>query len=222
MNWCFQTVLLEKTLENPLESKEIKPVNPKGNQPWIVMGRTDTEAEAPIVWSPDAKSRLIEKHSDAGKGWGQEEKRIIKDGIVEWHHRPHGHEFELAPGVGDGQGGLASCSPWGCKVSDMTEWLNWTSSVICPPRAQLGPGSLTSGFGNMFSSLAPSHSHHSWFFFLLLISGLPYPTTFVNSSSTVITSTHLLPSNQLSSEILIFLSRSWKSQEGSFPYKGWK
>ena len=126
-NWCFWTVLLEKILENLLDSKEIKPVNPKGNQPWIFIERTDTEAEAPVVWPPDAKSWLIEKDSDAGKGWGQEKKRITKDGMVEWHHWPHGHEFEHAPVVGDGQGGLVCCSPWGCKASDMIEWLNWTS-----------------------------------------------------------------------------------------------
>ena len=126
-NWCFWTVSLEKILENPLDRKEIKPVNPKGNQPWIFIGRTDTEAEVPIVWPPDAKSQLTEKDADAGKGWGQEEKRITKDGMVKWHHRSHGHEFEHAPGVADGQGGLACCSPWGCKASDMIEWLNWIS-----------------------------------------------------------------------------------------------
>ena len=127
-NWCFWTVVLEKTLENPLDSKEIKPVKPPGNQPWIFIGWTDAEAEAPLFWSPDAKSRLIGKDPNARKDWGQEEKGMTEDEMARWHHRPHGHKFELAPGVGDGQGGLASCSPWGCKGSDMNEWLNWTSS----------------------------------------------------------------------------------------------
>ena len=92
-NWCFWTVVLEKTLVSPWDSKEIKPVNPKGNQSWIVIGRTDTEAEAPILWSPDAKSRLIRKESDAGKDWRQE-KGTTEDKMVGWHHRPDGHEFE--------------------------------------------------------------------------------------------------------------------------------
>ena len=125
-NWCFWTVVLEKTLESPLDCKEIQPVNPKGNQSWIFTGRTDTEAEAPILWPPDAKKWLIGKYPDAGKNWKQEEKRMIEDEIVGWHHRLDGHKFEQASGVGDGQGSLTCCSPWGCKESDMTEWLNWT------------------------------------------------------------------------------------------------
>ena len=120
-NWCFWTVELEKTLERPVDCKETKPVNPKGNQPWIIIGRTDAEAETPILWPPDAKNWLIAKDPDAGKDWGQEEKGTTEDEIVGWHHWLNGYESEQAPGVGDGQGGLACCSPWGRKESDTTE-----------------------------------------------------------------------------------------------------
>ena len=123
-NWCFQTVVLEKTLESPLHCKEIKPVNPKGNQPWIFIGKTDAEAEAPILWSPDTKSWLTGNDSNAGKDWGQEEKQMIEDEIVGWHHWLNGHEFEQALGDGEGQGSLVCCSPRGCKESDTTERLN--------------------------------------------------------------------------------------------------
>ena len=115
-NWCFWTVVLEKTLESPLHFKEIKPVSPKGNQSWIFIGRTDAEAETPIRWPPDAKSWLIGKGPDAGKDWRQDEKGMTEDEMVGWHHRLDGHEFEQALGVGDGQGGLACCSPWGHRV----------------------------------------------------------------------------------------------------------
>ena len=117
-------VVLEKTLESPLDSKEIKPVNPKGNQPWIFIGRTDAEAEAPILWSPDVKSQPIGKDPDAGKDWGQEEKGVIEDEMVGWHHWLSGHEFEQTLGDSEGQGSLARCSLWGGKESDMTEWQN--------------------------------------------------------------------------------------------------
>ena len=123
-NWCFWTVVLEKTLESPLDCKEIKPVHPKGNQSWIFIGRTDVEAEAPILWPPDAKSWLIRKDPDAGKDWRQEEKGTIEDEMVGWHHWLNGHEFEQAPGDGEGQGSLACCSPCGRKESDITERLN--------------------------------------------------------------------------------------------------
>jgi len=125
-NWCFWTVVLEKTFESPLDCQEIKPVSPKGNQSWIFIGSTDAEAEAPIIWPPDAKNGLIRKDPDAGKEWRQEEKRIAEDEMVVWHHLFNGHEFERAPGVGDDYGSLACHSPWGLKVSDTTEWLNWT------------------------------------------------------------------------------------------------
>ena len=121
-NWCFWTVVLEKTLESPLDCKEIKPVNPKGNQSWIFIGRTDTEAEAPILWPPDAKNWLIWKDPDARKDWGQEEKGTTEDEVVGWHHRLDGLEFEQALEVGDRQGS----SSWGLKESDTTEWMKQT------------------------------------------------------------------------------------------------
>ena len=111
-NWCFWTMVLEKTLDSPLDCKEIQPVHPKGNQSWIFIGRTDVEAETQILWPPDAKSWLIWKNPDAGKDWRQEEKGTTEDEMVGWHHWLNGHEFEQTPGVGDGQGGLACCSPW--------------------------------------------------------------------------------------------------------------
>ena len=117
-----------QSLDSPLNCKEIKPVNPKGNQSWIFIGRTDAEAETPILWPPDAKSWLIWKDPDAGKDWEQEEKGMTEDEIVGWHHQLDGHEFEQALGVGDGQGSLACYSPWGLKESDTTEWLNWTDA----------------------------------------------------------------------------------------------
>ena len=123
-NWCFWTVVLEKTVESPLDCKEIQPVHPKGNQPWTFIGRTDAEAETPILWPPDMNNWLICKDPDAGKDWGREEKETAED-EVGWHHWLNRHEFEQIPRVGDGQGGLACCSPWGCKELDMTEQLNW-------------------------------------------------------------------------------------------------
>ena len=119
-------VVLEKTLESSLDSKEIQPVHPKGNQFWIFIGRTDAEAEAPILWPPDVKNCLIGKDPDAGKDWKQKEKGMTEDEMPGWNHQLDGREFEQAPGVGDGQRSLACCSPWGCKESDMTETLNWT------------------------------------------------------------------------------------------------
>ena len=123
-NWCFQIVVLEKTLESPLDSKEIKPVKPKGNQPWIFTGRTDAEAEAPILCPPDVKSRLIGKDPDAGKDWEQEEKGTTEDEMVGWHLWLNGHGFGWTLGDGEGQGSLVCCSAWGRKASDTTELLN--------------------------------------------------------------------------------------------------
>ena len=120
-NWCFWTVVLEKALKSPLDSKEIKPVNPKGNQPWIFTVRTDAEAEVPVLCPPDAKSRLFGKDPDAGKDWSQEEKGMTKDEMVGWHHQFNGHEFEQTSRDGEGQKSLVCCSPWGCKELDMTE-----------------------------------------------------------------------------------------------------
>ena len=109
-----------------LDCKEIQPVHPKGNQSWIFIGRTDVETETLILWPPDGKNWLIGKDPDAGKDWRQEEKGMTEDEMVGWHHRLNGCEFEQASGVGEGQGSLACCSPWGRKESDTTEWLNWT------------------------------------------------------------------------------------------------
>ena len=115
-------VVLENTLESPLDCKEIKPVNPQGNQPWIFTGRTDTEA--PILRPPDGKNGLIGKDPDAGEDWRQEEKGMTEDEMVGWHHWLNGHEFEKTLGVDEGQWSLTCCSSWGCKESDTTEWLN--------------------------------------------------------------------------------------------------
>ena len=125
-NWCFWTVVLGKTLESPLDCKEIQPVNPKGNQSWIFTGMTD--AEAPILWPPDAKSWLIRKDLDTGKDWRQE-KGMTEDEMVGKHHQLNGHEFEQAPGDGERQESLACCSPWGHKELDKTEWLNSTEQI---------------------------------------------------------------------------------------------
>ena len=122
-NWCFWNVVLEKTLETLLDSKDIQPVHPKGNQSRIFTGRTDAEAEAPILWPPDSKNWLIRKDPDPGKYWRQE-KGMTEGEMVGWYLWFYGHEFEQAPGDGEGQGSVACCSPWGCKESDMTEQLN--------------------------------------------------------------------------------------------------
>ena len=138
-DWCFWTVMLEKTLESSLDCKEIQPVNFKGNQSWIFIGRTDAEAEAPVLWPPDLKNWLKKwltgKDPDAGKDWRQQEKGVTEDEIVAWHHWLNGYEFKRAPGVGDGQGSLACCSPWGHKESDTTEWLNWCFQLSLPFRS---------------------------------------------------------------------------------------
>ena len=120
------TVVLEKTLESPLDCKEIQPVYSEGDQPWDSFGRNDAKAETPVLWPPHAKSWLIGKDSDAGRGWGQEEKGMTEDEMAGWHHWLDGREFEWTPGVGDGQGGLACCDSRGHKKLDMTERLNWT------------------------------------------------------------------------------------------------
>ena len=129
-NWCFWTVVLEKTPESPLDSKEFQPVHSKGDQSWVFIGRTDAEAETPVLWPSHVKSWLNGKDSDAGRDWGQEEKGTTENEMAGWHHRLDGLEFVKAPGVGDGQGSLACCSPWSHKESDMTEQLNWTDTKI--------------------------------------------------------------------------------------------
>ena len=125
-NWCFWTVVLEKTLESPLDCKEIQPVHSEGDQPWDFLGRNDAKAETPILWPPHVKSWLIGKDSDAGRDWGQEEKGTTEGEMAGWHHRLDGCEFEWTLGVGDGQGGLTCCDSWGHKELDMTEQLNWS------------------------------------------------------------------------------------------------
>ena len=125
-NWCFWTVVLEKTLESPLDCKEIQPVHSKGDQPWVFFGRNDAKAETPVLWPPHAKSWLIGKDSDAGRGWGQEEKGTTENEMAGWHHQLDGCESEWTSGVGDGQGGLVCCDSWGRTESDTTERLNWT------------------------------------------------------------------------------------------------
>ena len=150
-NSCFLTVVLEKTLESPSDHEEIKPVNPKGNQSWIFIGRTDAEVEAPILWPPDSENWLTGKDPDAGKDWRQEEKRMTEDEMDGCHHWLDGHEFEQAMGDSDGQGSLVCCSPWGLKELDtMRDWtelniwegqwqrLEWDSGV----KAQLKTCSL--------------------------------------------------------------------------------
>ena len=125
-NWCFWTVVLEKTLESPLDCKEIQPVHSKRDQSWVFIGRTDAEAETPILWPPDMKLWFIGKDPDAGKDWGQDEKRMTEDEMAGWCHWLNGHGFGWTPGVGDGQGSLVCCGSWCHKELDMTERLNWT------------------------------------------------------------------------------------------------
>ena len=115
-NWCFWLVVLKTTLESPLDCKEIKTVNPKGNQSWIFIGRIDVEAEVPTLWPPDVKSQLIGKDPDAGKDWGWEKKGVIGDEMVGWHHQLNGHESEQTLGDSEGQGSLVCSSPWGLRV----------------------------------------------------------------------------------------------------------
>ena len=119
-NWCFQIVVWEKALESPLDCNEIKPVNPKRNQPWTLIGKTDPEAEAPILWQPDAKSQLIGKDPDTGKDWGQEEKGLTENEMIGWHHWLNKYESEQTQGDNEVQGSLVCCSLWGCKELGMT------------------------------------------------------------------------------------------------------
>ena len=128
-NWCFWTVVLEKTFKSPLYCKETQPVHPEGGQSWVLIGRTDVEAETPILW-PDAKNWLIRKDPETGKDWRQKKKGMTEDEMAGWHHRLDGHEFEQVLGTGDGQGGLECGIPWGLKESDTTQWLNWTEEYL--------------------------------------------------------------------------------------------
>ena len=123
-------MVLEKTPQSPLDSKEIKPVNLKGNQPWILIGRTDAEAEAPVFWSSDVNRWLIEKVPDDGKDWGQKEKRASEDEMAGWNHQCNGYELGQILGDGEGQGGLSCCSPWSRKELDMTGRLNNNKHIL--------------------------------------------------------------------------------------------
>ena len=136
-NWCFWTVVLEKTLENPLDCKEIQPVHSEGVQPWDFFGRNDAKAETPVLWPPHGMSWLTGKDSDAGRDWGQEEKGMTEDDMAVWHHWLDGCESEGTLGVGDGQGGLVCCDSWGRKESDMTECLNWTEMYFGDPKVSM-------------------------------------------------------------------------------------
>ena len=130
-NWCFWTVVLEKTLESPLDCKEVQPVHPKGVQSWVFIARTDAKAETPIFWPPHAKSWLIGKDPDARRHWGQEEKGTTEDEMAGWHHQLNGHESGWTLGVGDGQGGLVCCDSWGHEELNTTERLIWLSGKEC-------------------------------------------------------------------------------------------
>ena len=138
-DWCFETVVLEKTPKSPLDCKEIEPVNSTWNQSWIFIGSTDLVAEAPTFWPPDAISWLIGKDPNDGKDWGQEKKGAAEDEMVGWHHRLKGHEVEQTLGNGDGQGSLACCSPWDHKELDMTEWLNNSKKTFVESRVNISP-----------------------------------------------------------------------------------
>ena len=141
-NWCFWAVALEKTVESPLDCKEIKPVHSKGDPSWLFFGRTDAKAETPVLWPSHEKSWLIGKDSDAGRDWGQEEKGMTEDEMAGWQHWLDGHEFEWTPGVGDGQGCLACCNSWGRKELDTTKPLHWTEDNITtmyPAWGQVSP-----------------------------------------------------------------------------------
>ena len=130
-NWCFWSVVLEKTLESPLDCKEIQPVHSEGDQPWVFSGRNDAKAETPVLWPPHEKSWLIGKDSDAGRDWGQEEKGMTEDEMAGWHHRLDGHEFGWTLGVGDGQGGLACCDSWGHKSRTwLSHWTELISNLV--------------------------------------------------------------------------------------------
>ena len=144
--------MLEKTLESPLDCKKIQPIHPKGDQSWVLFGRTDAKAETPTLWPPHVKSWLIGKDSDAGRDWGQEEKGMTEDEIAGWHHRLDGHEFEWTPGVGDGQGGLAS---QGVGHNCETE-LNWTDTTTRMPNYWLCP------FGAMMGKLHMVLERENW------------------------------------------------------------
>ena len=158
--WCFWTVVLEKTLESPLDCREIQLVHSKGDQPWVFFGRNDVEAETPVLWLPHAKSWLAGKNRDAGRDWGQE-KGMTEGEMAGWHHQLDGHEFRWTPGVGDGQGGLVCCDSLDRKESATTEGLNWTE----------GPTLVTSWTIAHQAPLSMGFSRQEYW------SGWPFPCT---------------------------------------------
>ena len=161
--------MLKKPLESTMDSKEIKPINPKRNQSWMFIGRTDAEAEVPMLWPPDVKSWLTGKDLDARKDWRQEEKGATEDKTVGWHHRLKGHEFEQMPGDRRGQRSLACCSPWGCKELDTSEVLSNRSfqGVSTLPRVYLSVYSQTSGLYPLwgYSEYSCCENHYTHHFF---------------------------------------------------------
>ena len=172
-NWCFWTVVLEKTLESRLDCKEIQPVHSEGNQPWDFFGTNDAKAETPVLWPPHTKSWLIGKDSDAGRDWGQEEKGTTEDEMAGWHHQLNGHRFEWTPGDGDGQGGLACCNSWGCRVEhnwatelNWTEWLMMLNILSCAYLPSINICLLDEVF-DYFLLLA--HFLIGWFIFFIWI-----------------------------------------------------
>ena len=154
--------MLEKTLESPLDCKEIQPIHSEGDQSWDFFGRNDAEAETPVLWPPHVKGWLIGKDSDAGRDWGKEEEGMTEDEMAGWHHWLDGRESEWTLGVGDGQGGLACCNSWGHKKSDTTEWLNWTELnwwyFVAIKKEPLcwKPLETTAAWSHGFQVLAPS------------------------------------------------------------------
>ena len=165
--WCFWTVVLEKTLESPLDHKEIQLVHPKGDQSWVFFGRNNAKFETPVLWPPHGKSWLIGKDSDAGRDWGQEEKETAEDEIAGWHHRLNGRDFKWTLGAGDGQGGLVCCNSWGCKESDTTEWLSWLTelnSLWCWSSLHVCWPSVCLLWKNVYLDLPPIFWLHHFFF----------------------------------------------------------
>ena len=161
-HWCFWTVVLEKTLESPLDCKEIQPVHSEGDQPWDFSGRNDAKAETPVLWPPHAKSGLIGKDSDAGRDWGQEEKGTTEDEMVRWHHRLDGRESGWTPGVGDGQGGLVCCDSWGRRVGH-----NWATDLIWSDKRQNTYFKIRLELFNDFKSIFSNILGASEFYFIL-------------------------------------------------------